>query len=92
VFVKQGTASFADGTLAGSVLCMNRAFHNVRGFAYLDAVAASRMASINPARQIGVAGAKGSIELGKDADLVILHPETAEVFATIVAGKIVYRR
>jgi len=52
---------------------------------------AIQMASFNPARSIGVENRKGSLEPGKDADIVILN-KNLETELTIVAGKVVYKR
>jgi len=92
VIVKDGVAELEDGTLAGSVLTMNRAFQNAQKFAHVDAQAASQMSSLNAARQIGVDGRLGSLEPGKDADIVILDPATGEVHWTIIGGQVAYRR
>jgi len=43
------------------------------------------MATINPARFLKIADRKGSLELGKDADCVILD-ETFHVVETVIAG------
>ncbi len=91
VSVKSGTASFADGTLAGSVLTMNRAFVNVRTFAGVSVAEATRMASSNAARRLGRADL-GEIAPGKSADVVIMDPETGAVEATLVGGRVAYRR
>jgi N-acetylglucosamine-6-phosphate deacetylase len=50
-------------------------------------VDAVRMASMNPARALGVSGHKGSLEPRKDADLVIFSP-TFEVKRTLIGGRI----
>lgn len=92
VRVQDGTASFADGTLAGSVLTMNRAFLNAQRFADLPPVDASRHASANAAQQLGLAERLGTLEPGKDADIVILHPETGEVAWTLIEGRVAYQR
>ena len=92
VFVKDGTAAFADGTLAGSVLTMNRAFSNLRRFAQMSLPDAALWSSGNALRQLGLHEQFGTIAPGKAADLVILHPETGEVEATLVGGRVVYRR
>ena len=91
IFVRDGTAAFADGTLAGSVLTMNRAFVNVMGFAGVGACEAARLSSGNAARQIGVSGRRGEIAPGLAADLVILHPETGAVAWTLVGGRVAWR-
>ncbi|MBV9852029.1 MAG: N-acetylglucosamine-6-phosphate deacetylase, partial [Armatimonadetes bacterium] len=92
VFVRDGTAAFADGTLAGSVLTMNRAFRNALRFAALPPHVASAYASANAARQLGLSDRLGSLEPGKDADLVLLRPDTGEVACTLIGGQIAYRR
>ncbi len=92
VTVKGGTASFADGTLAGSVLTMNRAFMNARRFADLTPWQASRYASANAARQLGILDDVGTLELGKRADIAVINPETGEVAYTLIAGHIAYQR
>jgi N-acetylglucosamine-6-phosphate deacetylase len=47
------------------------------------------MSSLNAARAIGISAKKGSLEVGKDADLVLLD-ESFNVQATIVEGDIVF--
>jgi N-acetylglucosamine-6-phosphate deacetylase len=49
------------------------------------------MATLNAARVVGVEDRKGSLEPGKDADLVVLD-EAGQVQMTIVRGQTVYRR
>ncbi|MGO8672756.1 MAG: N-acetylglucosamine-6-phosphate deacetylase [Capsulimonadaceae bacterium] len=92
VIVRNGVAAFPDGTLAGSVLTMNRAFRNVMDYAVIGPVAASGLASANAARQLGILSRAGTLETGKPADIVILDPMTAEVHWTIIDGKVAYRR
>jgi N-acetylglucosamine-6-phosphate deacetylase len=89
--VKERTkAHIVGGTLAGSVAPMNYDVGNVArstGAALADAV---RMATWNPAQLIGVTDRKGSLEPGKDADLVIMDAE-ANIYLTMVRGREVYR-
>lgn len=92
VFVHGGTAAFADGTLAGSVLTMNRAFSNLRRFAAVTLPEAAKLSSGSALRQLGLSSQIGSLLPGQAADLVVLHPETAAVAATLVAGALAYRR
>ena len=51
---------------------------------------AVQMATLNPARVMGIADRKGSLEAGKDADIVIFG-DNVSVYATIVAGRKVYQ-
>lgn len=93
VFVQNGTAAFADGTLAGSVLTMNQAFTNLRRFApFVSLPGAALMSSGNALRQLGLSEKMGAIAPGRTADLVVLHPGTGEVEATLVGGKVAYQR
>jgi len=92
VSVQNGVASFADGTLAGSVLTMNQAVWNARKFAGLGWADVSRLASANAARQLGLAGQRGTLEVGVQADIAILHPQSGRVEWTIIGGRVAYRR
>ncbi|GAI99225.1 unnamed protein product, partial [marine sediment metagenome] len=91
VIVAKGQSRLKDGTLAGSVLTMDKAVKNMVNKIGIQLPKAIQMASFNPARSIGVDDKKGSLEPGKDADIVILN-KNLETELTIVAGKIVYRR
>ncbi|MEW9546804.1 N-acetylglucosamine-6-phosphate deacetylase [Nonomuraea sp. NPDC050783] len=76
VRVDDGVARLAEGgSIAGSTLTMDVAFRRaVRelGLSLPDAV---QVASLTPARVLGLAGRVGSIGVGKAADLVVLSPE-----------------
>lgn len=89
VFVSGGIARLSDGTLAGSTLTLDRAVYNAITMAKLPVCEGVRMATLNPAKLIGVADRKGSIELGKDADLVVFD-EQIRIKHVIKAGKIVF--
>lgn len=91
VVVAGGQARLKDKTLAGSVLTMDKAVRNMVREVGAPLAEAIQMASFNPAKSIGIENKKGSLEPGKDADMVILD-KNLEVEATMVAGKIVYRR
>ncbi len=91
VLVQDGTAAFADGTLAGSVLTMNRAFTNVRR-AGVTLPEAARLSSGNALRQLGQSDTRGTIAPGMAADLAVVHPETGEVAWTLIGGRVAYRR
>jgi N-acetylglucosamine-6-phosphate deacetylase len=71
VTVKDGVARNSEGKLAGSTLTLDRALREVvaLGVPLQDAV---RMATVLPARRLGLAGKKGIIAVGADADLVAL--------------------
>ncbi|MDE7373346.1 MAG: N-acetylglucosamine-6-phosphate deacetylase [Clostridia bacterium] len=91
VYVKNGEARLADGTLAGSVLRMNRAVQNLVekvGVSLTDAV---DCASKNPAKSLGIFNETGSIAKGKRADFAVLSP-AFDVIMTVRGGLIVYKR
>ncbi len=91
IIVKDGAVRLADGiTLAGSCLAMDAAVRNITEFADTCVCDAIRMATLTPARSVGRAHRKGSLEPGKDADIVLLN-EDLEVVATVVMGEVVYR-
>lgn len=75
VIVKGLEARLADGTLAGSVLRMIDAVKNVQRITGAPMESLIRMASTNPAENLGVAQRKGTISVGKDADLLIIDDQ-----------------
>ena len=83
VEVKDGKCT-ANGTLAGSVLTMDRAVRNVTQFAGWSLRDAVRAASLNPARAAGLGG-HGRLEAGAQANIVVLSP-SGQVRQTIVRG------
>lgn len=89
IFLRDGACRLADGTLAGSVLKLDRAVWNMHIHAGIPLYEAVRMASLNPASAIGMADRLGSLEEGKDADL-ILADASFGVVRTIKRGRTVY--
>ena len=85
VHVTEGIARLADGTLASSTVTMNEALRLTveNGIPLIDAV---QMASTSPARILGLSS-KGNIEVGFDADFVLLN-EKYEVQWTMIEGVI----
>src|SRR6202789_2367003 len=74
VTVKGGVVRNSEGKLAGSTLTLDRALRYMVevGVPFADAL---RMATILPARRLGLAGKKGILAIGGDADLVLLTPD-----------------
>lgn len=66
-----------DGPLFGSVMPMNRQLHTLVSRLGLPIADAIHMATVVPARLIGVLDSKGSLEPGKDADVVVLDEQFA---------------
>lgn len=89
VYVKGKEARLADGTLAGSTLKMNDAIRNMQGVIGLSMEKAIDLATINPARVLGIDNQKGSIALGKDADFAIIDKDY-NVYMTVSNGRVVF--
>jgi N-acetylglucosamine-6-phosphate deacetylase len=76
VVVQDGVARLKEGnSLAGSTLTMIDAFRFVVNKVGLSVEEASRLASGNPARQLGISDSTGSIANGKLADLLLVTPD-----------------
>jgi N-acetylglucosamine-6-phosphate deacetylase len=89
--VRGPLCTLMDGvTIAGSVLTMNRAAANAVAFTGMSLLDVAHTAAFAPAEVCGVADRKGSIEVGKDADLAILNPDFS-VSHTIRAGSLAYQ-
>jgi len=83
-----GTARYVDGTLIGTSAGMNELAKRFLKFTGLSTSSVAKAASYNPAKLLGLADSKGSIEVGKDADLVVVE-EDFKVRMTFVEGKLV---
>lgn len=87
VIVEAGDAKLASsGVRAGSTLTQNLALKNLLSFTGLPLERVIPMLTENPAKVIGVYDRKGSIEEGKDADLVLLDDRN-EIAAVLIGGK-----
>ena len=76
VVVENGDAKLvSDGTRAGSTLTQDRALRNILSFTGLPLEEVLPVLTEDPAKLIGVYDRKGSIEDGKDADLVVLDDQ-----------------
>ncbi len=78
-----------DGTVAGSVLHLNKGVWNVYTNSEIPLWECVNCASLNPATTLGIQTKKGSIEVGKDADVIITDKEF-NVEKTIIGGEIRY--
>lgn len=78
-----------DGTVAGSVLHLNHGVWNVYKNSNIPLNECVNCASLNPATALGIADRKGSLEIGKDADIVVTD-ENFEVKKTIIRGETRY--
>ncbi len=90
VYVQNGEARLKDGTLAGSVLRMNRALQNVVEKVGVPFTKAVDYATINPAKNLRIDKETGSIAVGKRADFTVLN-KAYDVVMTVRNGKIIYQ-
>ncbi len=90
-FVADGAVRLADGTLAGSILTMDRALKNFSAATGEPIERLWEATSLNAARAIGLEARKGRLAAGLDADLAILDGD-GQVWRTIVEGRTVYAR
>ena len=89
IFVNGIECRLADGTIAGSVLKLNHAVRNLLKYTDLPVWEAVNAASLNPAKRIGVDDVKGSLEEGKDADIVLCDDDF-NICRTISRGRTIY--
>lgn len=78
-----------DGTIAGSVLKLNFAVKNLYENTDIGLPTAFRCATLNPAKALKEDHRKGSLECGKDADIIILDNDF-NIIKTIIGGAIRY--
>lgn len=78
-----------DGTVAGSVLHLNKGVWNVYTNSDIPLYECVNCASLNPAATLGIDKQKGSLEVGKDADIIITDGEFG-IVKTIIRGKTKY--
>lgn len=91
VHVNGDRATLPDGTLAGSTTTMDACVRNAAAMAGIPLAQAIRMATLNPARALGVDGRMGRLSVGSDANLAVLDAN-GHVAMTFVRGKRVYSR
>ena len=89
IFLKGIECRLADGTIAGSVLKLNNAVKNVLDHTSLSVNEVFKMASLNPASAIHCDDRIGSLEAGKDADIIITD-ENINIVTTIKKGRTIY--
>lgn len=78
-----------DGTVAGSILHLNKGVWNVYTNSSIPLYECVNCASLNVATVLGVEKQKGSLEVGKDADIIITDSEF-NIEKTIIGGFIRY--
>ncbi len=86
--VCDGVGMLLDRTaFAGSTTLLNQMIPVLTEQVGIGLVESIRMASLTPARVIGVADRKGSLEPGKDADIAIFEPDF-QAWRVIIAGQL----
>ncbi|NOU98404.1 N-acetylglucosamine-6-phosphate deacetylase [Paenibacillus sp. LMG 31456] len=89
VVVQDGVARLKEGdSLAGSTLTMIEAFRYAVQKAGLSVEHASRMASGNPARRLGIDQITGALHPGKQADILLLN-EQLELERVWIQGRVI---
>jgi N-acetylglucosamine-6-phosphate deacetylase len=83
----KGNRCELEGKLAGSVLTLDHAIRNVMDFAGWKLHQAVKLATLNPARLLGISDERGMLATGRRADMVALTMK-GEVTHTIIGGEI----
>jgi N-acetylglucosamine-6-phosphate deacetylase len=90
VIVEDGVAKLPDRTsFAGSVATADRLVRVMVQEAHIPLPETVRMITATPAAILGLSASKGSLEQGKDADIVIFD-EDIRIHSTIIKGELVY--
>ena len=91
VIVQGGTARLKEGgSLAGSILELKQGVKNVADWGLVDKADALRMASLAPAKSVGIDHVCGRIAPGYEADFIVLNEEL-ELEATYLDGELRYQ-
>lgn len=90
VTVSGGRATLSNGTIAGSIMSMDGALRNLLNYTGCSQAEAVRTITTTPATLLRIAGHKGQIAPGYDADLVLLTPGF-QVMATVIDGQLAYQ-
>lgn len=86
VEIKEGQARLVEGgSLAGSILQLIEAVKNLVSWELTDLATAIRMASLNPAKSVGLDHVCGKIASGYVADFIVIN-EAGELKATFLDG------
>jgi N-acetylglucosamine-6-phosphate deacetylase len=85
-------AAYIKGTktIAGSVLSLDAAVRHLRQATECSAVEALEAASLRPARLLGIDGVKGSLNIGADADFLLLDDQLY-IKACYIAGELAWK-
>ncbi|NDE11505.1 MAG: N-acetylglucosamine-6-phosphate deacetylase [Chitinophagia bacterium] len=91
VIIEDGVAKLPDRTaFAGSIATADRLVRSMINLAEVPLEDAIKMISATPARILGVLDKKGTLTVGKDADIIIFD-NNINVSMTMINGKIIYQ-
>lgn len=91
VIVEDGVAKMPErAAFAGSVSTFDRLIRNMIQLAEVPLMQAVQMAAATPAKILKIDDRKGTLEVGKDADIVIFNKDI-QIDTTIVSGKVIYK-
>lgn len=90
VIVRNGRVELPDGTISGSSATLNQGLRNLLQATGEPLEKVWKASSLNAARSINISDRKGSIEVGKDADLVLVDDDI-NIHLTMAEGRIVHR-
>jgi N-acetylglucosamine-6-phosphate deacetylase len=91
VIIEDGVAKLPDRTaFAGSIATADRLVRSMINLAEVPLEDAIKMISTTPARILGVLDKKGTLTVGKDADIIIFD-KNINVSMTMINGKIIYQ-
>ena len=89
-FISKGIeCRLLDGTIAGSILKLNDGVWNVYTNSDIPLYECVNCASLNPAKVLHIDNKKGSLEIGKDADIILAN-EAFQVTKAIIGGEVRY--
>ena len=92
VIVEDGVSKLPDrSSFAGSVATADHLVRTMIRLADISLIEVIKMITLTPARIMNIANHKGSLTIGKDAD-IILFDENIDVFATMIRGKLVHQK
>ncbi|NLJ85193.1 MAG: N-acetylglucosamine-6-phosphate deacetylase [Firmicutes bacterium] len=92
ILVEEGVGWLPDkSAFAGSVVTGSQLLRTMVELAEVPLIEAVKMATLTPAKILGIDGEMGSLDPGKYADIAVLA-EDLSVLKTIVGGRVVYSR
>jgi N-acetylglucosamine-6-phosphate deacetylase len=88
VSVKNGQTQNERGSIAGSVITMIDAARRMRSLGFSEAEV-SMMGSRNPAALLDIDSTRGTLDMGKRADIILLDRD-GNLIRTVIGGRVAY--